>query len=124
MRSKTQIIVSILALVLATAAGAARLAAQHSYYNDATKWRSGMLRLSKSAWAGNIRLKRGMYHVKHIVEGDRHWLIFKTVNLGGGHRESIMWEGGEIARMECRVEPAMKSVSNTKVMFSRTEAGE
>jgi hypothetical protein len=65
-----------------------------------------------------------MYHVKHVVEGDKHWLIFKTVSLAGGYREGSMWEGKEIARMECSVEPATKSVNNTKVVFSKTNADE
>jgi len=64
------------------------------------------------------------YHVKHVVEGEKHWLIFKTVSLGGGYREGSMWEGKEIARMECSVEPTKKSVNNTKVILSKTNAGE
>ena len=125
MKPKVQFIALSLALALIPATVTVRVSAQHSHDDhDNKSSKKGMVRLSDSAWVGNIRLKSGMYHVKHIVEGDRHWLVFKTVSLGGGYREGSMWEGTEIARMECRVEPAMKSVRNTKVIFSRTEAGE
>ena len=116
MKSKTQIIASILALVLATAAGAARVAAQHSHDHGDSSWKKGMVRLNTTVWIGDVRLKSGMYHVKHIVEGDKHWLVFKTVTLGAGYREGLMWEGEEIARLECSVEPTTKSVHNTKVI--------
>jgi hypothetical protein len=92
--------------------------------NSQNVWRTGMVRLSKPAWAGDVRLKSGMYHVQHVVAEDRHWLIFKTVKLRAGYQQGSMWEGKEIVRMECRVEPATKSVNNTKFVFSKTSAGE
>lgn len=125
MKSKTQIIASILALVLVTAAGAARVAAQHSHdQGGGSSWKKGMVRLSKSAWAGDVRLKSGMYHVKHVIDGDKHVLVFKEVTLRAGYQEGFMWEGKEVARLECTVEPVTKSVRNTKVTFGRTSSGE
>jgi len=97
--------------------------AQHTHDHDATERKKGMLRLNQTAWIGDIRLKSGMYHVKHVVEGDKHWLVFKSVTLGAGYREGQMWEGKEIARLECSVEPAEKSVRNTKVIFTKTSDG-
>lgn len=82
-----------------------------------------MVRLSKSAWAGDVRLKSGMYHVKHVVEGIRHVIVFKSVALPAGKQFS-MWEGKEVARMECRVEPVTKQVRNTKVRLSKNVAGQ
>ncbi len=125
MKRKIQLIGLSLVLVLASTVMTVRVSAQHSHLeHDKISWKKGMLRLSKPAWAGNVRLKSGMYHVKHVVEGEKHWLIFKTVSLGGGYREGSMWEGKEIARMECSVEPTTKSVNNTKVILSKTNAGE
>jgi hypothetical protein len=124
MKSKTQIIASILALVLVTPVGAARVAAQHSHdHGGDSSWKKGMVRLNTTVWIGDVRLKSGMYHVKHIVEGDKHWLVFKTVTLGAGYREGLMWEGEEIARLECSVEPTTKSVRNTKVILTKTAGG-
>jgi hypothetical protein len=97
---------------------------QHSHDHSATEWKTGMLRLNKSAWIGDVRLKSGMYHVKHVAEGDKHWLVFKSVTLRAGYREGHMWEGKEIARLECRFEPVTKSLRNTKVTFGRTSDGE
>ena len=124
MKTKIQLIGVTLALVLVAAAMTVRASAQHAYVeHDKTEWKKGMLRLSKSAWAGDIRLKSGMYHVRHVVDGHMHVLIFKSVTMPAG-RGFPMWEENEVARMECRVESAIKSVSNTKVVFSTTTAGE
>jgi hypothetical protein len=64
-----------------------------------------------------------MYHVKHVVEGDKHWLVFNAVTLGAGYREGQMWEGKEIARLECNVEPAARSLRNTKVILTKAVGG-
>ena len=125
MKSKTQFVAVSLALVLVSALGAARVAAQHTHdHGSDTKWKTGMLRISKPIWAGDVRLKSGMYHVKHVVDGDKHWMVFKTVTLGAGYREGSMFEEKEVARLECRVEPAVKSTRNTKFRVGKTSAGE
>lgn len=81
-----------------------------------------MVRLSKSAWAGDVRLKSGMYHVKQVMDGTRHVIVFKSVALPAG-KEFSMWEGKEVARLACTVEPA-KEVRNTKVRFGKNAAGQ
>ncbi|HEY5884968.1 MAG TPA: hypothetical protein VIT88_09800 [Pyrinomonadaceae bacterium] len=125
MKSKTQLAAVALTLAIATLAIAPRTVAQHSHdHKAAVDWKKGMLRLSNPAWAGNVRLKDRMYHVKHVVDGDKHLLIFKSVTLRAGYQGGLMWEGKEVARLECRVEPVAKSVSNTKVKFGRNAAGE
>lgn len=96
--------------------------AQHSHAQSAQRsWKKGMVRLISTAWAGNTRLKEGMYHVRHIVKGDKHWLVFKEVGLRSGYLGGRMWEGREIARIECRVEPVEKSVRNTKVTLAKVD---
>ncbi len=60
-----------------------------------------------------------MYHVKHVIEGDKHRLVFKEVSLRAGSTGGLMWEGKEVARIECRVEPAEKSLRNTKVTLAK-----
>jgi hypothetical protein len=64
-----------------------------------------------------------MYHVKHIVEGDKHVLLFRSVTLPGG-KQFPMWEGKEVARVECRIARAEKSVRNTKAILARTLSDE
>jgi hypothetical protein len=82
-----------------------------------------MVRLSKSAWAGEVRLKSGMYHVKHLMDGTGHVIVFKSVALPAG-KEFSMWEGKEVARLACSVEPATKEMRNTKVRFGKNSAGQ
>ena len=124
MKPKIQLIGLSLALVLIAAIMTVRVSALHSYVDhDKTSWKKGMLRLSKPAWAGNVRLKSGMYHVRHVVEGSMHVLVFKPVAIPGG-KGFLMWEEKEVVRVECRVEAATESVNNTKVVFSKTNARE
>ena len=124
MKPKIQLVGLSLALVLVSTVMTSRVSAQHAYVeHDKASWKKGMLRLSKPAWAGDVRLKSGMYHVRHMIDGNMHVLVFKSVAIPGG-KGFLMWEEKEVARMECRVESAIKSVSNTKVVFSKTNAGE
>lgn len=125
MKSKTQIIAISLVLTAVTLAFTARTFAQHSHdHKGGGDWKTGMLRLSEPVWAGNVRLKDRMYHVRHVIDGDKHVLVFKSVTLRAGYQEGFMWEGKEVVRLECRVEPVAKSVSNTKVVLGKNEAGE
>ena len=124
MKSKTQLVAVGLALVLISLIAAPRVLAQHPHdQNSKTVWRTGMVRLSKSAWAGDVRLKSGMYHVKHVMDGTRHVIVFKSVALPAG-KEFSMWEGKEDARLACTVEPATKEVRNTKVRLAKNAAGQ
>jgi len=96
---------------------------QHSHDHGATEWKKGMVRLNETAWVGAVRLKSGMYHVKHVAERDKHWLVFNAVTLGAGYREGQMWEGEEIARLECGVEPATRLLRDTKVILTKAVGG-
>lgn len=124
MKHKTQFIAINLALVLLATVSVTRVLAQHSHdHNTSTSWKTGMLRIADSVWAGDVQLETGMYHVKHVVSGDKHWLVFKSVTLGAGYREGSMAEEQEVVRLECRVEPTEKSISNTKAIFRRNSEG-
>ena len=124
MKPKIHSIGLSLALVLVSTVMTMGVSAQHSTVeHDKASWKKGMLRLSKPAWAGDVRLKSGMYHVKHVLEGNTHLIVFKPVTLPAG-KGFPMWEEKEVARIECRVETASKSVNNTRVVFSKTNTGE
>lgn len=124
MKSKAQLI-GALALVLSSLISAPGALAQHSHaHSTESGWKTGMLRLSKPVWAGDVRLKSRMYHVKHVVEGNRHVIVFRLVPLRAGYKEGSMWEEKEVARLTCRVEPVMKSVSNTKMSLRKKVNGE
>lgn len=125
MKSKAQLIGVTLALALISLMPAPRTLAQDTR-DQRTKivWKTGMVRLSKSAWAGDVRLKSGMYHVKHVVEGNRHVIVFKPVTMPAGYKEYSMVEGKEVARLECSVEPVTKQERNTKTRLGKNAAGE
>jgi hypothetical protein len=125
MKSKTQVIAFNLALLLLISVVAApRTLAQHSHdHKGGSDWKTGMLRFSEPVWAGNDRLKSGMYHVKHVMDGNKHLIVFKPVTMPAG-KGFPMWEEKEVVRLECQVEPVEKSTSNTKVRFGRNAAGE
>ncbi len=124
MERKTQFIAFNALFLLLVALSAVSASAQHTHSHvEEVAWKKGMLRITDSVWAGDVRLGSGMYHVKHAVEGDKHWVVFTSVTLGAGYREGSMSEGQEVVRLECRVEPAEKSLSNTKVGFGRKVAG-
>ena len=81
MKFKTRLAITV-ALTVFAMAPIAPVSAQHSHdHNGKQSWKKGMVRLDRAAWAGNVRLERGMYHVKHVIEGDNHWLVFKAVTL-------------------------------------------
>ena len=125
MKHKTQFVAISLALVLLATVSVTRVLAQHSHdHNSSPSWKTGMLRITDRVWAGDVRLESGMYHVKHVVFGDKHWLVFTSVTLGAGYREGSMAEGQEVVRLECLIKPTAKSTSNTKVIFGRNARGE
>jgi hypothetical protein len=125
MKSKTQLVAEGLALVLLSLIPTPRVLAQQTHeHNSRVVWKTGMVRLSKSVWAGDVRLKSGMYHVKHVVDGSRHVMVFKPVALPAGYKEFRMFEGKEVARLECRVELVTKRVRNTKVRLAKNAAGD
>ena len=121
MKFKIRLVAITVALTVFAIATIAPASAQHSHDHNAKRsWKKGMVRLTRTAWAGNVRLERGMYHVKHVIEGDNHWLVFKAVTLRAGYQEGFMWEGKEVARLECRVQPVEKSLRNTKVTLAKS----
>lgn len=125
MKSKAQFIAVSLALILISFVTGQRTLAQHSHdHKGEGDRKTGMLRISEPVWAGDIKLKSGMYHVKHVFDGDKHVLVFKSVALLAGYKESSMFEEKEVARMECRVEAVARSTSNTKMLLGRNAARE
>ncbi len=124
MKSKTQFIANSLALLFISLLLTQGAVAQHTHdHGGGTAWKTGMLRISEPVWAGDVRLKDGMYHVKHVVGGNTHMIVFRPVTMPAG-KGFPMWEEKEVVRLECRVEPVGKSISNTKMVLTKNAAGE
>jgi hypothetical protein len=122
MRRTTRLAVMSIALIAFLAAFAAPLIAQHAQTVSAN--RMGMARFSSKVRVGDVLLPAGMYHVRHVVEGSDHVIVFKPVTMPAGYKEYHMVEGREVVRLKCRVSPVDKSVNNTKVKLGRNAAGE
>ncbi|PWT75585.1 MAG: hypothetical protein C5B46_02470 [Proteobacteria bacterium] len=122
MQRKIRLLVSLIGLLMMAIVGGESALAQHAHeHTSDPSWKKGMVRLTETASVGALRLPSGMYHVRHIVEGDKHWLVFKEVAVRAGYQEGFMWEGKEVARVECRVAPTEKSVRTTKVVLTKNE---
>jgi hypothetical protein len=125
MKSKTHLVLAGFALALMSLISAVPVVAKHTHdHRGDSDWKTGMLRVSDPVWVGDVRLKSGMYHVKHVVDGTRHVIVVKSVALPAGYREFSMVEEKEVARLECRVEPVSKQVRNTKMRLNKNAAGE
>ncbi len=124
MKSKIRLVAVSLSLALISLVSVQHVWAQHSHeHKKDAEWETGMLSVSKPVWAGDVRLKSGMYHVKHVVDGNTHFIVFKPVTMPAG-KGFPMWEGKEILRLNCRVEPAERAVSNSKMVLGSNSAGE
>jgi hypothetical protein len=86
--------------------------------------KKGEIHLNSPVRAGGALLKPGMYRVQHVVEGEDHVVIFREVSMGAGYRMGSTWEGKEVARVKCKIEPADKQVSKTKIYLRTNAAGE
>ena len=125
MKSKVQIVAVSLVFAVISILGAPRTLAQHSHdHKNVDEWKTGMLRISEPVRVGNVQLKSGMYHVKHVVDGNTHALVFMSVALPAGYREFSMVEQKEVARLQCEIEALTKSSSNTKMQLARNTNGE
>lgn len=85
--------------------------------------RKGMVRFSSKVRVGDVLLKSGMYHVRHVTEGSDHVIVFKPVAQPAG-KQFPMWEEKEVVRLKCKIEPVDKSVRNTKIQLGRNASGE
>ena len=86
--------------------------------------KKGQVHFETQVKAGDTVLKPGMYQVQHVMEGSEHVLIFKEMGMPAGYRMGNTPVGKEVARINCKVEPVTKKVSNTKIMLRTNAAGE
>jgi hypothetical protein len=102
MKRKPQLVVEDLGLLLLSLIPAPRMLSQHAHeHNSKVFWKTEMVKLWKSLWAGDVRVKSGMYHVKHLEDGTKHVMVFKPVALPAGYKEFSMFEGEEVKQRGC-----------------------
>jgi hypothetical protein len=122
MKRQIKFVATVITLLIAMGTFSSQVLAQH--HDHLTVGKKGMVRLSSKVRVGDRLLEPGMYHVQHVVEGTDHVFVFKPVTMPAGYKEYSMVEGSEIVRLQCRVEPVAKAVSNTKIVFGQNSAGE
>ena len=122
MRVKNHLAAAGFALLLTVFTFAPQALAQKG--GTLTVGKEGMVTFSSSVRAGDVLLKPGMYHVRHVLEGEDHVVSFKPVRMPAGYRQFQMTEGEEVVRVKCRVEPAAKKTLNTKFRLGRNASGE
>lgn len=121
MKVKMRLVVIGLSLLLTAVMSGSSTYAQR--VSDDPRWKTGMFTISRTGWAGEVRLEDGVYHVKHVMDGNAHAIVFRRVRLPAG-KGFPMWEGKEIVRIKCLVEPVAKVLSNTKITWGRNASGE
>lgn len=86
--------------------------------------KKGEVHFTSPVKVGDTVLKPGMYQVQHVEEGGDHVFVFREMSMPAGYKMSNTPVGKEVARVKCRIEPATKKVSNTKIIFRTNAAGE
>ena len=86
--------------------------------------KKGEVHFTSPVKVGDTVLKPGMYQVQHVEEGGNHVFVFREMSMPAGYKMSNTPVGKEVARIKCRIEPATKKVSNTKIIFRTNAAGE
>lgn len=86
--------------------------------------KKGEIHFRSSVRVGEVLLKPGMYQIQHAAEGENHVIVFKEVAMVAGYKMGVTSVGKEVARVNCKVEPTNKSLSNTKIYLRTNASGE
>jgi hypothetical protein len=119
-------IAAFAAIVLVMGSGLAAVSAQERKGTpDFTLGKKGEIHLNVKVRAGSVVLEPGMYQLQHAMEGTKHFVSFKAVQMPAGYRHGNTRVASEAsARIECRVEPVEKKVSRTTITLRTNGAGE
>ena len=79
MKIKIQLIVTGLVLAFSLGIFSSQLFAQHESSLIADK--GGKFHIGSSVLAGTALLESGMYRVQHVMEGNDHMLVFRTIGM-------------------------------------------
>jgi hypothetical protein len=114
------------AIVLVMGSGLAAASAQEGKATpDFTLGKKGEIHLNVKVKAGSVVLEPGMYQLQHAMEGPKHFVSFKAVQMPAGYRHGNTQVAREAsARIECRVEPVEKKVSKTTITLRTNATGE
>ncbi len=124
------LITSALAVLITTMLSLPLMAQDHQSHHQGASGGSlsvgkkGEVHLTSPVKVGDTVLKPGMYQVQHVEAGGDHVFVFREMSMPAGYKMSNTPVGKEVARVKCKIEPARKKVSNTKIIFRTNAAGE
>ena len=125
MRTNTiRIIMAVALLVSAIAVLNLTASAADDKTKDFTIGKKGVIHFNVPVRAGDTLLQPGMYQLQHVVEGNDHVVIFKSVEMPAGYRHGNTPISKEVsARIKCKVVAAEK-VNKTNLTLRTNAAGE
>jgi hypothetical protein len=94
--------------LLLMAVASATMAADASNMDAGKQWTLTLLHPTR---VGSATLKAGDYNVRHVKEGEQHFLAFSS-------------KGKEVARVSCKMEQLPQKAQSTELTEQRDSAGE
>jgi hypothetical protein len=95
--------------------------AQH---DDMVTGKKGSFSFDSPVRVGDVLLKRGIYQIQHVMEGEQHVLIFRKM-VGTGYAYTSPVASDKVAaRVVCRIEPLSEKAKNSGIRFGVNSAGE
>lgn len=119
MKLKSKWLVTSTLLVMALGVFSIPLFAQGSEMVQTGK--KGEIPFSSPVRVGDVLLKPGTYQIQHVMEGEDHVIVFRSMSLDG-YRQWVL--GKEVARVKCRIEPLGEKAKHGGVRFGTNAAGE
>ena len=71
------------------------------------------VKFSSDTRVGDLSLKRGKYRLKHVVEGEEHFIAFTRIDQPGKQADSAT-ANQEALRARCKLEPLSKPAKHTE----------
>jgi hypothetical protein len=126
--NNTRIVRTLVAAALLVSAigfvSLAALAGTQKGQKDFTIGNKGEIHFNVPVKAGDTLLQPGMYQLQHVVEGNDHVVIFKTMEMPAGYRHGNTPVSKDItARVKCKVVAADK-INKTSITLRTNAAGE
>lgn len=81
------------------------------------------VKFSSDTRVGELSLKRGKYRLKHVVEGEDHFIAFTRIDQPGKQADSAT-ANQEALRARCRLEPLGKPAKQTEFYMTVSVRGD
>lgn len=82
----------------------------------------GTLVLTSTTRIAEVSLKSGAYQVRHVIEGEDHFMVFRRIGRPGGYGPMV--PGKVVARVKCELRPLGRTAKRMEVHTAPNTAGE